>query len=64
MEEMSIWEMISYAIKWVDDRIWGWPLIILLLGTGLLLTIRLGLIQIRFLPRALRYMVKNEEGAS
>ena len=29
-----------------------------------MLTIRLGLIQIRFLPRALRYMVKNEEGAS
>ncbi len=49
--------------KWlgiIDDTLWSWPLIILLLGVGILLTLRLGFVQVRHLPRALRYMVKNE----
>ena len=58
----QIYNQIDTAIKWVDDRIWGLPLIILILTTGIYLTVRLGGLQIRHLPKALRFMVKNEEG--
>ena len=37
----------------VDSFLWGVPLITLLVGTGILLTIRLSLIQVVHLPRAL-----------
>ena len=38
----------------VDALIWGPPLMMLLMGTGILLTIRLGLIQVMKLPKALQ----------
>ncbi|MGN1030577.1 MAG: alanine/glycine:cation symporter family protein [Butyricicoccaceae bacterium] len=44
-----------------DDILWGLPLIILILVVGIFLTLRLGGLQVRHLPRALRYMVRNEE---
>ena len=44
----------------IDSFIWGPPLLILLSGTGLYLTLRLGFIQIRHLPRAFVYMFKRE----
>ena len=37
----------------VDSFLWGAPLIVLLVGTGIMLTLRLSLIQVRRLPRAL-----------
>lgn len=46
----------------VDDWVWGIPLIVLILGTGIYLTLRLRGLQIRHLPKALKFMVKNEEG--
>ncbi len=46
----------------IDDFVWGPPLMILILAGGLLLTIRLGVLQVRKLPLALKWMVKNEEG--
>ena len=48
-------------IVWFDDLVWGLPLIIFILITGIYLTVRLNLIQLFHLPRALRYMVKNED---
>ena len=45
----------------VDDLVWGVPLMVLIMAGGLLLTIRLGLLQVRKLPLALKWMVKNEE---
>ncbi len=45
----------------IDDWVWGIPLIVLILAVGLLLTIRTGFIQVKHLPKALRYMLKNEE---
>lgn len=42
----QIYNQIDTAIKWVDDRIWGLPLIILILTTGIYLTVRLGGLQI------------------
>lgn len=44
----------------IDSFIWGPPLLILLSGTGLYLTLRLGFIQLRHLPRAFVYMFKRE----
>ena len=38
----------------VDSLVWGPPLMILLMGTGLLLSFRLGLIQVMKLPKALQ----------
>jgi len=46
----------------IDDMVWGVPLIVLIMGTGLLLTCRIGLLQFRKLGLALKFMVKNEEG--
>ncbi|MEC6814239.1 alanine/glycine:cation symporter family protein [Photobacterium toruni] len=43
-------------LRTLDSFVWGPPLLILLVGTGLYLTIRLGFIQIRYLPLALQYV--------
>lgn len=48
----------------VDSFIWGPPLLILLVGTGIYLTIRLELIQIVKLPKALKLIFKAENGGS
>ena len=44
----------------VDSFIWGPPLLVLLVGTGIYLTVRLGLIQIVKLPKALKLIFKAE----
>ena len=53
---------INNLINWLDAVVWGLPLIILILFTGCLLTIRLGVLQIRHLSKALKFMIKNEDG--
>lgn len=47
----------------INSFIWGPPLLILLSGTGLYLTFRLGFIQFVHLPRALGYLFKTEKSA-
>ncbi len=47
----------------IDHFVWGPPLLILLAGTGIYFTFRLGLIQIFQLPRALYYLFNKEQGA-
>ena len=42
----------------VDSFLWGVPLITLLVGTGILLTLRLSLIQVTRLPRALSLLLR------
>ena len=54
-------EQINSVIEVIDEAVWGLPLIILILFTGFLLTVRLGLLQVRHLGKALKFMVKNEE---
>lgn len=46
----------------IDSLIWGAPLLILLVGTGVYLTVRLGFIQVFKLPLAIRYLFAKEEG--
>lgn len=57
-----MWSQINDFITTVDDLVWGVPLMVLILAGGILLTTRLGLLQVRRLPLALKWMVKNEEG--
>ena len=45
----------------VDGYVWGIPLIVLIMAVGIILTVRTGLVQVFHLPRALKYMFKNEE---
>ena len=47
-------ETIAAANSWLNGYVWGWPMIVLLVGTGALLTIITGGIQFRYLPLALR----------
>ena len=58
---MEILGRIDTFITWFDGVVWGLPLIILILVTGIFLTVRLGLLQVRYLGKALKFMVKNEE---
>ncbi len=54
-------EAFSGIITKIDDFVWGWPLIILILAAGLFLTIRSGGVQFLHLGRALKYMMKEED---
>ncbi len=49
-------------IKAVDDFVWGIPLIVCILAVGIILTVRLRLLQITKLGKAFKFMVKDEEG--
>lgn len=46
----------------IDNFVWGVPLIVLIILTGIYLTIRVRGLQVRHLGKALKFMVKNEEG--
>lgn len=48
-------------LQTIDNLVWGPPLLLLLVGTGIYLTVRLGLIQIRYLPLALGYLFKGNK---
>lgn len=47
-------EQIAAANSWLNGYVWGWPMIALLLGTGVLLTVLTGGVQFRYLGFALR----------
>ena len=42
----SVIEAVTAANDWLNGIVWGWPVIILILGTGLLLSIRTGFLQV------------------
>lgn len=52
---------ITKILSTVDDFVWGLPLIILILATGLFLTVRLRGLQIKRLPLAIKYMFSSDE---
>ena len=54
-------ETINEVLSKIDGIVWGVPLMVLILSGGLYLTIRIGFLQTRKLPLALKWMVKNEE---
>lgn len=57
-----MWKTINDILVNIDNFVWGIPLMVLILTGGILLTVRLGVMQFRKLPLALKWMVKNEEG--
>lgn len=61
MTEEAMLEQVNSILLKVDDFVWGVPLIVLILATGIYLSVRLKGLQIRKLPTALKYMVMNEE---
>ena len=56
-----MWESFNNILVAIDDFVWGVPLMVLIMAGGLLLTIRVGVLQVHKLPLALKWMVKNEE---
>lgn len=46
----------------LDDMVWGAPLLILLVGTGIYLTVRLGLLQVLKLPKAFKLIFAGDKG--
>ncbi len=56
-----MWNVINGFLSAVDNFVWGVPLMVLIIAGGILLTVRLGLLQVRKLPLALKWMIKNEE---
>ena len=49
-------------LKELDALVWGPPLLILLVGTGIYLTLRLGLLQILRLPKAFQLIFTKDKG--
>ena len=47
-------DALTAANSWLNGYVWGWPMIVLLVGTGVLLTVITGGVQFRYLPFALR----------
>lgn len=54
-------EAINSIVSQINDFVWGTPLIVLILAVGIFLTFRVRCLQVRHLPKALKFMVKNEE---
>lgn len=46
----------------IDDFVWGPPLLVLLVGTGIYLTLRLGLLQVLRLPKAFKLIFAEDKG--
>ena len=56
-------ETFNQIVKNIDDFVWGIPLIVLIIGCGIMLTVRVGFLQVRKLGTALKYMFIDEENA-
>lgn len=56
-------EVFEQIVSVVDSFMWGWPMIILLLGTHIFTTIKTGFIQ-RKLPIAIKLSVTKDSGSS
>ena len=52
--------MLLEILNEIDSWVWGLPMLVLLVGTGILLTVRLGLIQVLKLPMALKLIFSAE----
>ncbi|ROR27377.1 AGCS family alanine or glycine:cation symporter [Mobilisporobacter senegalensis] len=55
-------DQLTKILNQINSIVWGAPLLILLVGTGVYLTVRLGLLQVFKLPLALKYLFVKEEG--
>ena len=58
-----MYEKIYGFVQSVDNVVWGWAMILLLLGTHLFLTIRTGFIQRKTITKGIPLSVSKEDGA-
>lgn len=49
------------SLNKINDFVWGWPLLILLVGTGIFLTFRLSFLQLSQLPYALKLAFSRKQ---
>lgn len=56
-------ENFSQLVTWVDGKVWGWGMILLLLGTHLFMTIRTGFIQRKTITKGIKLSVSKEPDA-
>ncbi|MBS4179215.1 alanine/glycine:cation symporter family protein [Lederbergia citrea] len=67
MKDPTISEKILKVLETISGHVWGVPLLILIVGTGIYLTIRIGFLQLRLLPYSLKLAFsfkqdKNSDG--
>ena len=53
----------SQLVTWVDGKVWGWGMILLLLGTHLFMTVRTGFIQRKTITKGIKLSVSKEPDA-
>ena len=58
---MKFLETITNILNLVNDLVWGPPLLILLVGTGIYFTVKLRFLQITKLPLAFKYLFSKDE---
>lgn len=56
-------ELFHEIVKMIGNFVWGPITLILIVGTGIFLTIRLGLLQVRDLPYALKLAFSKSENS-
>lgn len=56
----TFFENLNLWVQSINDTIWGWPMLLLLLGTHIFLTLRLRFPQ-RYIFKAIRLSVKNDK---
>lgn len=61
MQNILLAMSVDNIISKIDNWVWGWTLIVLILAAGLWLTVRTGFVQVKHLGKALKFMIKNEE---
>ena len=55
-------EMLKEGVKWFNGVVWGWPMILLLLGTHVFMTFRTGIIQ-KYIFRGIKLSVSKDPDA-
>ena len=58
-----MFDKIYGVIQSIDDFVWGWGMIVLLLGTHIFMTVRTGFIQRKTITKGIPLSVAKEEGA-
>ena len=61
MQNILLAMSVDDIISKIDNWVWGWTLIVLIIAAGLWLTVRTGFVQVKYLGKALKFMIKNEE---
>ena len=62
MNDLIFSDWLTQFFVWLNGYLWGWPMIVMLLGTGVFLTLFLGGVQFRLLGHALHLgLIKRRE---